>query len=114
MSIGFYISLLICLILWPIGTYFIQKNNIEYYKTHSREKYEIAEWLRTRKWYFKFVDNIQNEIIDQYRDDEGNVEMTNEIETEIEEKMDYICGGNADKQTISIAFSSPVATVFSF
>lgn len=100
----FLISLLICLILFPIGTYFIQKHNLNYYKLNGRQPIEIECWLKTRKWYNNFVTDIKNGILEGYRDENGKVQLTKEIMDEINLTTDRIVSGNEDKETISNAF----------
>lgn len=101
---SFLISLLICLILFPIGTYFIQKHNLNYYKLNGRSPIEIESWLKTRSWYNNFITGIKNEILEGYRDENGQVHLTKEIMDEIDLTIDHIVSGNEDKETISNAF----------
>ena len=80
------ITLLICMILFPIGTYFIQKHNLNYYKLNGRDPLEIQCWLKTRKWYTAFRDNIQQSVLEEYRTEDGSLH--------VDEKMDlfvFIC-----------------------
>ena len=102
---SFLISLLVCLILFPIGTYFIQKHNLNYYKLNGRQPIEIEYWLKTRKWYFEFRNNIQNEILEQYKDDNGAFHLDDKVSKEIDDALNEICSGQLDKNTISNAFS---------
>lgn len=101
---GLLFSLLICLILFPIGTYFIQKHNLNYYKVYGRQPFEIAPWLKTRKWYNEFITNIKNEIIESHRDYNGIVNLDDRVMQEIQDKIDHIVSGQDDKETISAAF----------
>lgn len=101
---GFLISILICLILFPIGIYFIQKYSLNYYKLNGRLPIEIECWLKTRHWYSKFTDNIKNEILESYRDENSVVKLTNDIMDEIDKKIKDITSGFNDKETISSAF----------
>ena len=104
MSNTFLIILLVCLLLLPIGLYFLQKKNLNYYKINGRTPLEIECWLKTRPWFGLFVDNIKNEIIESHRDDKGEVLLNKELMNEIKIKTDYIIEGNDDKYTISNAF----------
>lgn len=101
---GILAGLLISLILFPIGTYFIQKYSLNYYKLNGRQPLEIEMWLKTRSWYNKFIADIKNEIIESYRDIDGVVNLTSEIMDEIEQKTEEIVSGRNDKETISTAF----------
>ena len=87
---GFLISILICLILFPIGIYFIQKYSLNYYKLNGRLPIEIECWL--------------NEILESYRDENSVVKLTNDIMDEIDKKIEDITSGFNDKETISSAF----------
>ena len=107
--------LLICMILFPIGMYFIQKHNLNYYKINGRYPEEIEEWLKTRKWYTDFRDNIQQDILNKYRLDDGSLQLTAEISAEINCKVIEVISGLIDKETISSAFSwmdSPEGSVY--
>lgn len=97
--------LLICMILFPIGTYFIQKHNLNYYKINGRTPVEIEAWLKTRKWFYKFRDNIQQSILEEYRLDDGSLQVTDKISEEINIKLYDVLCGSFDKETISSAFS---------
>lgn len=101
----FLLSLLICLILFPIGVYLIQKNNLNYFKLYGRTPVEIEMWLKTRSWYFKFRDNIQNEVLNQYRTENNELFLDEKISNEIDDRLDEVCFGKLDKETISAAFS---------
>ena len=96
--------LFICMILFPIGIYFIQKHNLNYYKLNGRTPIEIECWLKTRKWYWKFVLNIQNEILEQYRLEDDSLQVTKEIQDEIDDKCTEIMSGKLGTNTISEAF----------
>ena len=96
--------LFICMILFPVGIYFIQKHNLNYYKINGRTPVEIKAWLKTRKWYWKFVLNIQNEILEQYRLKDGSLQVTKEIQDEIDDKCTEIMSGKLGTNTISEAF----------
>ena len=101
----FLTSLFICMIIFPIGVFFIQKRNLNYYKLHGRSPLEIESWLKTRSWYFKFRNNIQNEILEQYKDDNGAFHLDDKVSKEIDDALNEICSGQLDKNTISNAFS---------
>ena len=100
----FLISLLICLILFPIGIYFIQKHNLNYYKLNGRQPIEIECWLKTRKWYFTFIDNIQKDMLENYRLDDGSIAVDDKALKEIEDRVVEVISGSLDKNTISNAF----------
>lgn len=100
----FLSGLLICLILFPIGIYFIQKSNLNYYKLNGRQPIEIECWLKTRNWYDKFTTNIKNEILESYRDENGVVDLTKEIMDEIDKAIEHFVSGEEDKATISNGF----------
>ena len=100
----FLTSLLLCLILFPIGVYFIQKSNLNYYKLNGRQPIEIECWLKTRKWYFTFIENIKNEVLESHRNENGEVSLTTELMKEIDDRIDYVISGQDDKMTISNAF----------
>lgn len=98
------IFLLIILIIFPIILYFIQKYNLSYFKLYGREPIEIEIWLKTRTWYNDFVSDIKNEIIESYRDEDGTMNLSQQIMNEIEQKTNEIISGGYDKNTISSAF----------
>ena len=103
------------MILFPIGIYFIQKSNLNYYKLHGREPLEIECWLKTRKWYWKYYINIQNEVLEQYRGEDGSLQITKEIEDEIDSRHFEAIYGKLDKKTISDAFcwmNTPEGTAY--
>lgn len=99
------VTLLICMILFPIGAYFIQKYNLNYYKLNGRDPLEIQCWLKTRKWYSAFRDNIQQSVLEEYRTEDGSLHVDEKIDQEIAYKLDSILSGSFDKETISAAFS---------
>ena len=99
------ISLLICMILFPIGVYFIQKYNMNFYKLHGRSAIEIESWLKTRKWFTEFYDNIQKEILENYRLEDGSIAIDSVATVEIENRLVEVISGSLDKNTISCAFS---------
>lgn len=97
--------LFICMILFPVGTYFIQKRNLNYYKVHGREGLEIETWLKTRKWYPEFYTNIQQYLLESFRQNDGSIAVDSEASKYIEEETERIISGHYNKQTISAAFS---------
>lgn len=84
--------------------YLMHRDNMDYYKAYGRKEEEIAEWLRKRKWYLAFRDNIQQGILNKYRLDDGSIQFNEDIDKEIEETLNEVLSGRFDKQTISAAF----------
>ena len=78
---------------------------MNYFKIHGREKYEIESWLKTKNWYYAFRDNVQNEILFKYKDENGNLYIDDTISKEIDNALDEVISGSLDKKTISSAFS---------
>ena len=101
---GLLFSLLVCLILFPIGTYFIQKHNLNYYKINGRQSIEIEHWLKTRKWYNSFKFNIQQEILNCHKNDNDEIIVNDTIRKEIDYTVNALISGINDKSTISSAF----------
>ena len=94
--------LLVLIIPLLVVLFFIQRYNIEYYKAYGRTAEEISQWLKTRKWYHAFVNNVRDELIAAYCD---NGICDKETQRIIEGKVKYILDGNLDKGTISQAFA---------
>ena len=92
------------MIIFPIGLYIIQKHNLNYYKINGRSPVEIECWLKKRKWYNIFKYNIQQEVINSYKDENGCITIDENIKKEIDNKVyDIICGSSGT-ETISDAF----------
>lgn len=104
-DMGILTSLFVCLLLFPIGAYFIQRYYLNYYKLNGRQTIEIECWLKTRKWYSKFTDNIKNEILESHRDENGVINLTSDIMNEVESAVNDFVSGKHDKETISNAFT---------
>ena len=92
------------LILIPVVLYIVQRINLNYYKLNGRKPIEIECWLKTRKWYNLFIDEIKNEILEDDRVDNGQVLLSNELMQDIQNRIDYIVSGCDDTATISNAF----------
>lgn len=97
--------LLICMILLPIVIYFIQKNNMDYYKLNGRDNSEVEAWLKTRKWYNIFKYNIQQEVLNEHKNDDGSIVVDKNVEKEIDDRVNEIVTGQMDTLTIANAFS---------
>lgn len=97
--------ILFCMILLPVVIYLIQKYNLEYYKLNGRTPLEIEAWLKTRKWYNFFKFNIQQEVLNEYKNDNGEIILDKNVEEEINIKLYDVLCGSFDKETISAAFS---------
>jgi len=115
MSKAVLLVIFICMILLPICIYIIQKNNMMYYKLNGRDNSEIEAWLKTRKWYNYFKYNIQQEVLNEYKDDDGSIHVDDKVEKEIDDRVNEIISGKTDTLTISNAFSwkdTPEGTVY--
>lgn len=99
----FLIILFICIILFPIGLYFIQKSNLHYYKLNGRYNIEIECWLKKQSWFNSFKSNIEKYLIDCYKDENGN--LTGEDYKLIDKESEELITGLHDKTTISDAFA---------
>ena len=95
----------ICMILLPIVIHIIQTNNMKYYKLHGRKHSEIEKWLKRRKWYNLFKFNIQQEVLNGYKDDTGVAHVDDVVKQEIDDRLNEILTGRDDTSTISSAFS---------
>lgn len=100
----------VCMIIFPIGVYIIQKRNLNYYKLIGREPIEIECWLKTRNWYKEFIDNIEldawNNIKESFQDEdtEKRIEYIKAHENEVSSIVNSFVSGEEDKNTISNAF----------
>ena len=101
---GFFWTLFILLILSVILLYFIQKDNLQYYTMNGRKNSEIEDWLNTRPWYNFFKFNIQQEVLNEYKNDNGEIILDKNIEEKIDNKLNEIISGKNDTLTISNAF----------
>ena len=64
------------LVLIPIVLYIIQKSNLKYYTLNGRQPIEIEKWLKTRSWFTKFKNNVEQEFFANYLIENPNALVT--------------------------------------
>ena len=107
-------EIMLLMILFPVGTYVIQKRNLAYYQENPRSPEEIHKWLIKRRWYGVFYMRIMDYLLDYYKkNDEISIDADDSHSLHLE--IEKITSGKDGADTISSAFdwkNTPEGTKF--
>ena len=108
------VEIMFCMIVFPIGTYVIQKRNLYYYQENPRTPQEIHDWLVKRRWYGVFYEHMMDYLIDNYRVGE-DIAISDEDAHALHIEIENVINGKLGTDTISCAFDwkdTPEGTKF--